>query len=201
MKRFISLLMSMAFVLALGLGSSALGQENEEQRIINSVPSKVPIKIEIINGDMKSALQDIEIKVTNISNRPIYYLDLSLASAEEFMPRHRVGVGTRLTIGNSKLADYSQSVDHFRSERANTIPFEPGDSKSFSVPKEKAAGFWRVMVDKGYSRDAKLVLELQTLSFGDRSGLFTRDAIEMPTEKIVDQEKPTKESFDFFLPR
>lgn len=196
MKRFTSLFTCVAFVLALGFGSFALSQEKEEQRIINSVPSKVPIKIEIINGGMKSALEDIEIRITNTGNRVIYYLDLSLTSAEEFMPRHRVGA-TSIRLGNPKLGDYSQSVDHFLSERAATIPFEPSDSKSFSITKEKAAGFWRVMQEKGYSPESKLVLELQTLSFGDRTGLFTRDAIEMPGKKIIDPEKPSKEPLDF----
>lgn len=179
MKRSAIFVVQITFLIVL-CSITVSSQEEVESRIINKIPSHVPLRVEIRNGGLDSNLEDVEIKITNTGTRPIYYLSLTLASAEEFMPRNRVGLGTSLKIGNPKLADYSRSASHFETERANTVPFAPQDSRIFFIAKQEAEGFWKVMNDKGYPTDSKLVLEIQNLSFGDRTGYFTRDAIEMP---------------------
>lgn len=185
------------FVLAVCFSTVVFSQNKKEQRIINTLPSKLPIKIEIINGGMKSALEEIEIRVTNIGKRPIYYLALNLASADEFMPRHRVGISTRLTLGNLRLADFSRPPDYLASERANTTPFEPGETKAFGISKQEAYWFWKVMEEKGYSSKSKLVLEHITLSFGDGTGYMTPQAVEVTERKEVSPGsiKPTRGGF------
>lgn len=48
--------------------------QNIDLKIINKVPKHLPIKIEILKGNTEDVLNDAEIKVTNIGEKPIYYL-------------------------------------------------------------------------------------------------------------------------------
>jgi hypothetical protein len=179
-----SIFFILSILLAVGLAPVVYTQIGEDQRFINTLPSKLPYKIEIINGDFGSAVHDVEIRITNIGKRPIYYLALNLASQDEFMTDNRVGL-RGYVFGDSKLSYFYYSGTRDLSyERQLATPFEPGETKIFRVTRIHADGFLRVMEEKGISKPGKIVLEHVTTNFGDGTGFGTRDAIEMPEKKI-----------------
>lgn len=172
------------FLLTICFTSLVFSQDKkEEQRIISTVASKIPLKVEFINNGMKTRLEDIRIKVTNIGEKAIYYAGFGVASAEEFAPRERVGFSS-FQIGNGRLSDFSKSFDSLEAERAATTPFEPGDSVVFRIKKKEAELSWRLMKELGYPDDSKLVFEVSLLRFSDGSGYMgIRNSAEMPDPK------------------
>ena len=183
MNRPIISLTQIIFVLALCFTTAAYTQEKEDQRIINKIPTKVPLKIEIINGGMNSALGDLEIRITNKSKLPIYYFSLSLGSEEEFAPRERVGL-TALKFGNFRLSDFSQSFDSLEAERAATAPLNPGETFSFGIDKKMVEPFWNLMEERGLSRKSRITLEFSHLRFGDGTGYTSMSAVDMADPKL-----------------
>ena len=162
--------------------SLAITNEEVEQRIVNTIPSKVPLKIEIINGGMESALEDIEIRVTNIGKKAIFFANMGIASQEEFAPRNEVGFSS-FQIGNVHISDFSRSFASMSSEVAATIPFAPGDRAVFRMKKKQAELSWKLMKEYGYPDDSKLILYIDLLRFADGSGYMTPQAVDMPDPK------------------
>lgn len=88
--------------------------QDEQREFRTGLPKHIPLKIHAKNVNSKKWANDLEIEVTNTSNRPIYYFDLIL---------HLQGVKNSLGIemvfwlryGRSKLIDFS-------------TPLEPGDT-------------------------------------------------------------------------
>lgn len=173
--------------------------KTQEQRIINTIPSKVPLKVEIINGGMESALEDIQIKITNIGKKPIYYFDISLATAKEFAPQHRVGL-ISYQFGNPKLGNFSRPFHSLETERSERPPLEAGDSTVFgNIDKNLVEAFWKLMEEKGYSVQSKISLEIGLLRFGDGTGYMTRQAVEMPDAKSSSSDIVKRTPVSFFL--
>lgn len=158
-------------------------QDIEPQRIVNTIPSKVPIKIEFINGGMKSALEDIEIRVTNIGKKSIYYLGLNVSSEKDFQYRHGVGFAD-FQIGNRSFSDFSRPFATLEAERSETTPFKPGDVIVLQISKKQAELSWKLMMDYGYARDSRLKLCMSILRFEDGTGFATPQAVEMPEARL-----------------
>lgn len=156
--------------------------EKEPQRIVNTIPAKVPIQVEFVNGGMKSALDDIEIRITNTGKKSICYLSVSISSEKDFA--YRLGVGfSSFRIGNGRLSNFSQPIEALAAERDETTPLEPGGKASFRMKKQEAELSWKLMMDYGYPRDSRLKLYLTFLRFGDGSGYATPQAEEMPNPR------------------
>lgn len=175
-------------VLFSATASNVFSQNQVEQRIINTIPSKVPLKVKIINGEMSTPLDEMEIRVTNSGDKPIYFIQLSMASAEEFAPRNRVGL-TSFQIGNSELGDFAISQSLIEEKKKRSEPFEPGATRIFRVDKKLVGPFWDLMNEKGYSNSARIVLQLNILTFADGTGYMTPQAAEMTQKGAGKAEK------------
>lgn len=206
MKRFVSILALL--VLTLGVGSLnfvfSQEQEREEQRIINTIPGHVPLKVDVVNGGMKSSLEDVEIRVTNTGNRSIFFLDLDLAAAEEFAPRNRAGLWG-LRFGDVGLYDFGKPIASILSDRPQTVSLRPGQSTVMEPDQRKSKRYveltWKFMEEKGYTKDSKFVLELVLLRFEDGTGYVTRDGILMSDSgKQLSQPKSVRPAGLSYLP-
>jgi hypothetical protein len=166
-------------LLLLLLSISVSSQENECQRIVNTVPSKVPIRVEIVNGDTGCALEDTEIRVTNSGKKAIFFLGLSVSSEKEFQYRNGVGFST-FHNGSGTLSDFSRPFSSLTAERAETVPFKPGETIVLKIPKTEAKASWKMMMDYGYPKDSRLKFYMTLLRFEDGTGYMTPQAVEMP---------------------
>ncbi|HYO07026.1 MAG TPA: hypothetical protein VER14_08580, partial [Phototrophicaceae bacterium] len=71
----LNLISTISFLCLISLFSIQIfAQDAEKPRIINSVPEKLPLKIEFINLDKEDFLNELEIKVTNTGDKAIYSL-------------------------------------------------------------------------------------------------------------------------------
>ena len=188
------------FLLTVCFSTTLFSQQKEPQRIINTIPLKVPVKVEIINGGMMSPLDAIEIKVTNIGTKPIYFFDMSISTEKEFAPRNYVGFSS-FRIGNVRLYDFSRPFDSLTAERAETTPFESGETAVFRITKKEAELSWKLMMDYGYPQNSRLIFYMTHLRFGDGTGYVTPQAVEMSDPRPASSNSPPKPSMSFFLRR
>ena len=80
----LTLLLSISLIPTKTAAITALAQEKQtaatpEQRIIGiGAPTHLPLRIQVKNENSTRWVHDLEIEVTNTSNRPIYFLSFSL---------------------------------------------------------------------------------------------------------------------------
>jgi hypothetical protein len=143
--------------------------QEEEPREIRQVRKDHPaLRIKAIrNHKKKTWLRDLEIEVTNVTNRPIYYIQLSMKFPE--IKINSVPVGEDFTFGNHKLISFGERPQP-------DDPFlRPGEDYVFKLPEDQ----WKVMEKflsyKSPESALKISLEIQEIRFDDGSGFFNGD--------------------------
>ncbi len=132
--------------------------------IENKIPKSAPIKIEYKNQDSDNWVHDLEIRVTNTSRKPIYFLALSIIlqdlKSEEGNPW-----GFPLDFGNHDLVSNSKIAT------LNDVAIAPEDTYTFKI-RDKSAAAWTRRKDSGrVPESVKARIVLHYLSFGDGSGV------------------------------
>lgn len=174
-----------AFVVCLALALCAqgagpvAGQEHEGTRaVVNALPPRLPLEVVVkhqeLLTDPKNAcwLRDLEVEVTNIGSRPIYFVSLLL-----LLPGAKLGglqPVYKLRFGNLALGSFTAIA------RPEDVPLVPGASAVIRVSEDEAL-MWEKWKARGTATDPqKLVLVLHQLNFGDGTGLVGRDGRRMP---------------------
>lgn len=151
----------------------------QERILENRIPKDVPIKIkikkekELIFKDLKSDkwVGELELELTNTGDRPIYYLDLLLVSDVTIGGSHFV---FPLTYGRDALGDIVSKAT------SEDIPIKPGETFVFKIHPGQISA-WEKEVRGGKHADAgSLQIKLETLSFGDGTGLFGNSGTAYP---------------------
>jgi hypothetical protein len=141
-----------------------------ERVIEDQIPSHVPIKVELQNLDSEKLLDMIAVKVTNVSKKPIYFLDLEIL-LPDVLSRDGKPIGFPLRYGRLDLIQFDKPL------RPDDVPIQPGGVHIFKVDERSLEGF------KQYADDMSLTqLELKTvyfffysLNFGDGTGFAFTD--------------------------
>ncbi len=177
--------------------SIANAQDQEgEQRIINKIPKHIPLKVEVVSGDLNTELKNIKIKVTNTGEKPIYYLRLDLNVGDDFKTEDGVELGlTTFRYGKNRMGYFTSVADD------EDIPLKPDDFVVFDVPNGQAEAASEYINKRQFKRNPKLVLEFQFIGFGDKTGFFGKTGGIFPskqkTSKIL--QKYNFDSKGFFL--
>lgn len=169
--------------------------QERAQRIVNEVPKHIPLKIEIINGDFDSNLEDASVKITNIGEKPIYYLHFQLNTPNDF-PRidgHKSGLPSSLTFGDTRLSDLSKLAN------GDEKSLKPGDSMIFEINDKEALLFPEFLSKKGITEPPRLALVFQIISFGDGTGFLTTGGTKYPAQKKSSTSFYRSNLPDFFL--
>ncbi|MFN7945494.1 MAG: hypothetical protein U0Z53_09090 [Blastocatellia bacterium] len=143
--------------------------QDEEPREIRQVKKDHPaLKIKAIrNHRKKTWLRDMEIEVTNITNRPIYFIRLGMSFPD--IKLSEVPVGESLIFGNHKLLDFAnhpQPDDPF---------LKPGESYVFKLPKDRVEVMEKFLSHRSPESALKINLEIEDIRFDDGSGFFNGD--------------------------
>lgn len=147
----------------------------------NKIPTHVPLKVKIkkekedkaLDAGNKDWFRDIEIEVTNTSDKPIYFLALDVV-----MPDVLTDSGVMMTfpIRYGRTDFY----DHNAKPGRDDIPIEPKATHTFSFEEDNKVGYaaWR---GKNKKNDPeKLEVWFSHLSFGDGTGFTSLSAVPFP---------------------
>jgi hypothetical protein len=136
-----------------------------ERVIEDHIPEHLPIKVELNNLQKKPLLRNLEVKVTNTSNKPIYHLVLGVILPEIISP-HGEPMGFPLRYGRMDLISFQEPI------RSDDLPIQPGESFTFKIPEENLQSLEQLDTRKnlGLKKLRKLYLMFQLLNFGDKTG-------------------------------
>src|ERR1044072_3162844 len=182
-KRLWAILAIFAVVLLLLIMTSApsSAQSLGVGVIDNLVPKHVPIKIKI-NEDKERALKDmnndrwtsdLELEVTNTSEKPIYLLELWVEMPEIISENgHRVGFTLR--YGRAAFVDFDARPI------PDDKPIQPKETYVFKI-EEKYQQSWAAYKAKQHKADTKRIeITFTQVSYGDGSGFNGSDAKPYP---------------------
>lgn len=151
---------------------------NKEKKIVNKVPKHLPLKIEILDDDELSRLDEIKIKVTNTGEKPIYYLKFIIVTNENFPKPNgaKIGLGS-LKHGNSRLVDFLKTAEE------DDIPLKKDESVTFEIKEYEVRSFNNFLAEKGITSEPGFDLTFQFLTFGDATGFWTTGGTPYPSKK------------------
>jgi hypothetical protein len=90
--------------------SDRLDPSASAERVIeNQIPHHLPIKVELKNLDKEPLLRNLEVKVTNTSNKPIYFLELDITLPGVVSPGGN-DIVFPLRYGRMELVDFDTPV-------------------------------------------------------------------------------------------
>jgi hypothetical protein len=185
-------------LLLLGIASAVLfsrfalvesaAPQDAKRAFENKIPTHVPLKVKLKKEKEEKALdpknkdwfRDIEIEVTNTSDKPIYFLSLNLEMPELIRESGALAIFP-LRYGNSDLLD--QNAKPLPEDK----PIEPNGSVTFVVDEKNRSGYaaWRI---RNQSEDPlKLQVSINHLSYGDGTGFTSLSAVPFPVKKTPEE--------------
>ncbi|HEX9927054.1 MAG TPA: hypothetical protein VGB02_00795 [Pyrinomonadaceae bacterium] len=177
---FFSMLLAIIF-LCFCAGIKAVAQD-EPVKLINELPKHLPLKIEIENADKEDLLRELRLKVTNESNKPIYYLDFFLEVAD-----------VEKTSGLNFIEYFWFGDREFRRGKfasEKDIPLKKGESAILKVPEDRVKGFNRMLERYSFTKPRRFILQFSHLSYGDGTGYHMLNAVPYPEKDS--ENKPRK---------
>lgn len=142
-------------------------QEEEEREIVVKHKNHPALEIKgIRNFRKKTWLRDLEIEVTNVSNKPIYYLSIFLLFPDVIEGGRKVS--ETFDYGNSKLVDWVARPS------PDDLCIKPGDSYTFKLSerrRKELEPYFRNKTPDG-SLTRKIELHIENIRFGDGTGFF-----------------------------
>lgn len=165
---------------------------SKERQFRNQIPPHLPIKIKIKNLNNERLLRDLEIEVTNKSDKPIYYLKLSIFFPGVIGPNGNQ-VGYPFRYGRLDLIDLTNRA------KPEDVPLRPGETYVFKFSEQDWLG-WEAFASKrnlSKSEPKKVGIRFQVLNFGDGTGYVTTSGLPIPKNKKQEQKiflEPAKSS-------
>lgn len=133
-----------------------------ERVIENQIPSHLPIKVELKNLDREPMLRHLEVKVTNLSKKPIYFLELNI-TAPEIVFENNAPLWFHLTYGRDELQFFEEPL------RYNDVALKPGESVVLKIPEGNVDAYEQRVAEKGLNIKL-LYLNFGYINFGDKTG-------------------------------
>jgi len=154
----------------------------------NKIPGHVPLKVKIkkdkeekaLDPENKNWFRDIEIEITNTSDKPIYFLSMDVIMPELLTD---AGVMTTFPLMYGRVEFY----DHNTKPSTEDIPIEPKATHVFKFEDHYKAGYeaWRKKNNK--TDPMKLEAWISHLSYGDGTGFTSMSAIPFPFKQDPDE--------------
>ncbi|MGH9972062.1 MAG: hypothetical protein ACREBG_30315 [Pyrinomonadaceae bacterium] len=133
-----------------------------ERKLYNSVPTKLPLAFDVQNVTSEKWVHELEIEVTNISDKPIYYMDMYVFLVG--VKFQGANVGFWLKYGRVQLKDFSEPL------LPEDVPIKPGEKHTFKISESDAKGWDTLKVREGKAEPRFLKLYFQQINFGDGTG-------------------------------
>lgn len=140
-----------------------------ERRLYNGVPTKLPLKFDVKNVTSERWVHELEIEVTNSSDKPIYYLDMVLFLVGAKALVGNLDISFWIHYGRVELKDFSEPL------LPGDIPIKPGQKHIFKIPESNAKTWDYLRTKEGRAEPRHLKLLFQQINYGDGTG-FTNTA-------------------------
>lgn len=154
-------------------------QENKikgknDSYIYKFVPSHLPIEVEVKNFDKEDWMKELEIKVTNMGDKPIYFLGFVLRFPD-VKAKNNVPVVMYLRYGRGELIDPENKAT------SEDVPIKKGESCVIKISESQISG-WNVNRAASVSSHQmrSIYLRFQMLNFGDGTGYYGIDGFQYP---------------------
>jgi len=168
------LVLSLLFTASFSLDMKA---QDDEEKLINEVPKHLPIKIEIINGKSEDLLSDLEVKVTNTGEKPIYFLDFIILTTKDYLSSSGKQLMFEMKYGRKELVTFGVLAND------EDVPIKKGESYTFKVDQREVENFKESMRRSFSSVPQKYLLKFQFLNFGDGTGFWATGGTPFSTKK------------------
>lgn len=178
-QRIVAAVASVVCVTLLTLGGPAQSSRAERKVKIREFKDAPVVITEVRNLQQEENwFRDLEIEVKNVSDKPVYYILLVIEfpdipappperRADGSMPL-RTFTGNFLDYGDTRLANLTELATE------KDKPLNPGATYVFRVPEPQVKGLDYMLREKNLPPQAadRIELELNTISFGDGSGVI-----------------------------
>ncbi len=149
-------------------------KEEDQITIRNNLPKFVPLKVELIGLDSTDVLQDFEVKVTNISKKPIYSLRFELETVDVTVSGHPIAFS--FWYGRYELSSGANKSEE-NNIKPTDQPINPNESITFKFItdyKDTLKAFKESIKDGVYREPKIYELVFIDLTYADRSGFTKR---------------------------
>lgn len=141
-----------------------------ERKLYNGVPSKIPLKFKIRNVTSEKWVRDLEVEITNTSDKPIYYMHMYVIVPGAKDPETGHQIGFLLKYGRIELIDFNEPV------RADDVPIRPGERHIFKISEGDASGWESFRKKNGKPEPKAVELVFQVINYGDGTGFRNTSA-------------------------
>ncbi|HEY0659424.1 MAG TPA: hypothetical protein VGD05_13160 [Pyrinomonadaceae bacterium] len=178
-KRFVTIFSSILFLACLASSgysqdesvSVAVAEDENKITIEHNLPKFVPLKVEITGLDSADVLRDFEVKITNISEKPIYSLRYALKSVD--VKISGAPITYTFEYGRKALNGGANESEENKVKPAD-VPINPNEFITFKLPKNSVRVRNRNIELGMYPKPKVYELVLVDLTYADRTG-FTKD--------------------------
>lgn len=149
--------------------AAPLSQDNQappaqsQRELRTGTPKHIPLKIKAKNVTNEKWANDLEIEVTNTSDKPIYFLSFSLR-LQGIKADDGVEFGFWLHYGRPQLIDFSEPLEN------TDVPLMPNETCVLKIPEEEAISWETYRKKNNKPHPMKVGLIFQALNFGDGTG-------------------------------
>lgn len=185
------MLFSAAAFLLLKASLSPINAQTEERVFENTIPKEVPIRV-AIKKEWEQAFKDLgndkwvsefELEVTNIGDKPIYYLAFHLVTNVDGGP---VLVPDNVRNGRI-LMDIRYGSDDFMDiitkARPDDMPIKPSETVILTIDSREIVPWERSVRNGNFPQATKVKLTMMVLSYGDGTGHFGNSAEIYPSKR------------------
>ncbi len=171
----------------------SFARQSENREVEDKIPKHVPLKIKIRTEkekafkDLKNQkwLRDLELEVTNTSNKPIYFLELWVVLPDLLNVTGRPD-GFPLRYGRMEFIDFDTlptSAD---------IPILPGETHTFTIAENYQKGWEAHKIRDNMATPKKVEFSFVQISFGDGSGFNGSHAQPYPFKRAQSLNRPCR---------
>jgi len=169
-------------------------EEKEERELANKIPKQVPIKVKVRTEkekafkDLKNGnwLRDLELEVTNTSNKPIYFLAIWVVLPETVNPSGHPD-GFSLRYGRIEFIDFGTPTI------STDIPIQPGATHTFTIEEKYQRGWEAHKIRENKPTPKKVEIKFVQLNFGDGTGYNGTDGMPYPYKRAQSLHSPCRE--------
>lgn len=140
----------------------------------DEIPKHLPIKVKIKNADSEKWLEDMELEVANMSDKPIYYMRFSFILTDVTISGKPVGFP--LVYGRNELVDFTVTLN------PDDVPIQPKATYTFGLTGKDLHAL--ELFEKKHSLNRNIIKNIRLLfhkiNFGDGTGFSTTGGLPFP---------------------